>query len=49
LLNTIINETIIPPPPTPAITDNDIKIVKINVPTISIFKIGNSPLWVHLS
>lgn len=36
-----------PPPPTPAITDRDIKRVSIPVPIYSIVNIGNSPLWTH--
>jgi hypothetical protein len=43
-----MKETIIPPPPIPAITDRDIKIVSIIVPIISIGNIGNRPLCRHL-
>ena len=42
-----MNETIMPPPPTPAITDRDIKRVSIPVPIYSIVNIGKSPLWTH--
>ena len=48
LQKTMINETIMPPPPTPAITDKDIRNVRITVPIISIVNIGKSPLCTHL-